>query len=231
MPSKQSMNVDSHNLTSANDKRNITDKSIQSLPNHMSKITNWTEQIKKYFITNDGRIALADLLFSLLCVILQHVMGTCEHSVSDGSHVIQWYIFTPPFGAGPHTAVYFFVLSWTVLVYCIQRIWADFTTNINKSKKHDLIVHGIIVVLYLIAFGFNIWGYVLCESRSQVNESKAFAPGVCRGDSQACILLIAGVLTSCAAACAFFSEHVLALMKLLKSREESNGTTPNRILL
>ncbi|CAF4663544.1 unnamed protein product, partial [Rotaria magnacalcarata] len=55
-------------------------------------------------------------------------MGTCEHSVSDGSHVIQWYIFTPPFGAGPHTAVYFFVLSWTVLVYCIQRIWADFTT-------------------------------------------------------------------------------------------------------
>lgn len=28
-------------------------------------------------------------------------------------------------------------------------------------------------------------GYVLCESASQVNASKAFSPGVCRGDSQA----------------------------------------------
>jgi hypothetical protein len=28
-------------------------------------------------------------------------------------------------------------------------------------------------------------GYILCESTSQLNASKMFSPGVCRGDSQA----------------------------------------------
>jgi hypothetical protein len=60
------------------------------------KTNTWTERVKNYFITNNGRIALADLFFTLICVILQHVMGTCHHYVSDGIKVIQWYVFTPP---------------------------------------------------------------------------------------------------------------------------------------
>jgi hypothetical protein len=32
------------------------------------------------------------------------------------------------------------------------------TTGVRVSKKRDLIVHGIIVILYFIALGFNIWG-------------------------------------------------------------------------
>lgn len=60
-----------------------------------------------------------------------------------------------------------------------------------------------------------------------MNASKDFSPGVCRGDSQTwlkfscCFIenifyfsipLIAGILASCAAGCAFFAEHILALM-------------------
>lgn len=63
------------------------------------------------------------------------------------------------------------------------------------------------------------------------------------------IPLIAGVLTSFATACAFLSEHIIAFMTcklfnkyfhskifslfnlVLKKREESNGSTSNRILL
>ena len=58
--------------------------------------TTWTERLKSYFTTNDGRIILSDLLFTLICVILQHVLGTCDHSVSDGTNVIKWHVFTPP---------------------------------------------------------------------------------------------------------------------------------------
>ncbi len=61
-------------------------------------------------------------------------------------------------GAGPHTAVFFFVLSWTTLAYCLERIWVYLTTGVRVSKKRDLIVHGIIVILYFTALGFNIWG-------------------------------------------------------------------------
>ncbi|CAF0783033.1 unnamed protein product [Rotaria sordida] len=234
MSNIQSMNVDNQNSMSTIDKQIIDSSNrnnIDTNKHYMIKTTNWTERIKNYFITNDGRIVLADFFFTLLCVILQHIMGTCEHSISNGTTVIKWYVFTPPFGAGPHTAVYFFVLSWITLVYCIERIWIYLITDVRTSKKRDLIVHGIIVILYFIALGFNIWGYVLCESTSQLNTSKTFTPGVCRGDSQACIPLIAGVLTSCAAACAFFSEHIVALMKLLRNRQESNGSISNRILL
>ncbi len=54
--------------------------------------------------------------------------------------------------------MFFFVLSWTTLAYCIERIWVYLTTGVRVSKKRDLIVHGIIVVLYLTALSFNIWG-------------------------------------------------------------------------
>ena len=63
-----------------------------------------------------------------------------------------------------------------------------------------MIVHGLIVLLFLTALGFNIWGktkrrknvasmkfsgYILCESSSQISQEKSFVPGVCRGESQA----------------------------------------------
>lgn len=64
--------------------------------NIKQKTTTWTERLKSYFITNDGRIILSDLFFTLICVVLQHVMGTCHHSVSDGTNVVQWHVFTPP---------------------------------------------------------------------------------------------------------------------------------------
>ncbi|UJR31623.1 hypothetical protein I4U23_019105 [Adineta vaga] len=214
-----------------------TDENHPSTPNtreknHQSsiKVTTRTERLKNYFITTDGRINFVEFLFTLVCVIVQHVMGTCHHSIIGGQIIVKWYVFTPPFGAGPHTAVYFFVLSWTTLAYCIERMWIYMTTGVRVSKKRDLIVHGIIASLYTIAFGFNIWGYVLCESASQVNELISFSPGICRGDSQACILLIAGVLTSCAVACAFFAEHVLILTKILQARRETNGVKSTRIL-
>ena len=137
--------------------------------------TTWTERLQSYFTTNDGRIILSDLFFTLICVILQHVMGTCQHSVSDGKTIVKWHVFTPPctecftsscsierisflVGAGPHTAVFFFVLSWTILAYCLERIWVYLTTGVRVSKRRDLIVHGIIVALFFVALGFNIWG-------------------------------------------------------------------------
>jgi hypothetical protein len=76
--------------------RNNTLKINQPLINNILKTTTWTERLKNYFITTEGRIILADLFFTLICVILQHVMGTCDHSVSDGKTVIKWHVFTPP---------------------------------------------------------------------------------------------------------------------------------------
>ncbi len=74
------------------------DRIHQSNRTNTEKInqTTWIERLKNYFLTNDGRIILADLFFTLICVILQHVMGTCHHYVSDGMKVIQWHVFTPP---------------------------------------------------------------------------------------------------------------------------------------
>ena len=86
-------------------------------------------------------------------------------------------------GAGPHTAVFFFVLSWTTLAYCLNHMWVYLTTGVRLSKKRDLIVHGLIVILYFVALGFNIWGYDLSESASHVTTADAFSPGVCRGDT------------------------------------------------
>lgn len=63
---------------------------------NQSTLTNRTERIKSCFTTNQGRIVLSELFFTSICVILQHVMGTCDHSVSDGSKVIKWYVFIPP---------------------------------------------------------------------------------------------------------------------------------------
>jgi hypothetical protein len=82
------------------------DKSHPSNRDHIEKInqsiikqnlkTTWIERLKSYFTTNNGRIILSDLFFTLICVILQHVLGTCDHSVSDGRTVIKWHVFTPP---------------------------------------------------------------------------------------------------------------------------------------
>ncbi|CAF0714845.1 unnamed protein product [Adineta steineri] len=234
MTSTLSLTSDNQNVISTIDDE-ISHQSNRNTPEKINRLVikpiTVTERIKNYFITNDGRIALADLFFTLLCVVLQHVMGTCHHSFSDGLTAIEWYVFTPPFGAGPHTAVFFFVLSWITLAYCIECIWVYLSTGIRVSKKRDLIIHGLIVILFLIAFGFNIWGYVLCEMTSQVITMKAFIPGVCRGNSKACIPLIAGVLTSFAVACAFFVEHILALTKFLKNRRGMNDTKSPKILL
>jgi hypothetical protein len=94
MTSTQSITTNDENVIPTIDQPNqiITEKINQSFV--ITKT--WTERIKTYFITNDGRIALADLFFTLICVILQHVMGTCQHYVSDGIQVIKWYVFTPP---------------------------------------------------------------------------------------------------------------------------------------
>lgn len=61
-------------------------------------------------------------------------------------------------GAGPHTAVFFFVLSWMILAYCLEQIWVYLTVGVRVSKRRELIVHGIIVALFFTALGFNIWG-------------------------------------------------------------------------
>ncbi|CAF1182297.1 unnamed protein product [Rotaria sp. Silwood1] len=221
MSTTQSINVDKQNSISIIDNQQIKQNHIDKI-----KTIHWTQRIKNFFIINNNRIALINLLFTLLCVIIQHIMGTCEHSISNGNTILKWYIFTPPFGAGPHTSVYFFVLSWITLIYSIQYIWFYLITNICTSKKRNLIIHGIIVILYFIAFSFNIWGYILCESSSQINLSKKFIPGKFFS-----IPLIAGILTSFATACSFFSEHIIVLMKLLKNRQESNDSISNRILL
>lgn len=103
MSRAQSSNANNQNLTLNNDKEKISlsnrsnsDKHNQSLIKNINKMTNWSDRIKNYFMTNEGRIALVSLFFTLLCVIIQHIMGTCDHSISDGTTAIKWYIFTPP---------------------------------------------------------------------------------------------------------------------------------------
>ena len=76
--------------------RHNTEKFSQTFVNNTDQMTNWTERLKNYFIANDGRITLAEFFFTLSSVIIQHIMGTCHHSISDGMKVIKWYIFTPP---------------------------------------------------------------------------------------------------------------------------------------
>lgn len=71
-------------------------KTSPSINSNRKITTTWIERLKSYFTTNDGRIMLSDLFFTLICVILQHVMGTCEHFISDGTQVIKWHVFTPP---------------------------------------------------------------------------------------------------------------------------------------
>lgn len=56
----------------------------------------YIDRIKFYGITKDGRIELANLFITLISVICQHVMGTCYHAVSDGTHLVRWHVFTPP---------------------------------------------------------------------------------------------------------------------------------------
>ena len=148
-----------------------------SLRTEKPALSTWTDRLKSYFLTNEGRIALASLIFTLTCVVLQHVMGTCDHAFGNADAIVKWHVFTPPcwlmiflhggyecsplnflVGAGPHTAVFFLVLSWVTLAYCIDRLWIHVTTGARVSKKRDLIVHGVIVALFLAAFGFNIWG-------------------------------------------------------------------------
>jgi hypothetical protein len=58
--------------------------------------TNWSERIRRYFLTNHGRINLTSFSFTLVSVILQHVMGTCHHNISDGVNIVKWHVFTPP---------------------------------------------------------------------------------------------------------------------------------------
>jgi hypothetical protein len=99
MSSTQSFNDDNQNPISTIDQQLNAEIIHQADQNHLDQIpksTTWTERIKNYFITNDGRIILSNLFFTLICVILQHVMGTCHHSVSDGTTVIKWHVFTPP---------------------------------------------------------------------------------------------------------------------------------------
>ena len=64
--------------------------------NHPFPSDRWTDRFKTYFLTTDGRIALARILMSLICVILQHTMGTCKHHISNGTNDVQWHVFTPP---------------------------------------------------------------------------------------------------------------------------------------
>ena len=149
----------------------------ESLRTEKPALSTWTDRLKSYFLTNEGRIALARLIITLTCVVLQHVMGTCDHTFSHDDITVKWHVFTPPcwlmiflhdgyecfslnflVGAGPHTAAFFFVLSWITLAYCIERLWVNVTTGAPISKKRDLIVHGVIATLFLTAFGFNIWG-------------------------------------------------------------------------
>lgn len=61
-------------------------------------------------------------------------------------------------GAGPQTGLFFFILSWITLFYCVERIYSHIATGIRASKKHDLVVNGMIGSLFLMAFAFNIWG-------------------------------------------------------------------------
>lgn len=71
---------------------NKTEKLQQSL----IKVTNWTERTKNYFITHDGRISLVEFLFTLTCVIIQHIMGTCRHYLQILTYTVNWYTFAPP---------------------------------------------------------------------------------------------------------------------------------------
>jgi hypothetical protein len=71
------------------------ERNNQLLISSITKIP-WTQRVKNYFTTHDGRITLSNLAFTLICVILQHVMGTCNHSISNGTNVVKWHVFTPP---------------------------------------------------------------------------------------------------------------------------------------
>ncbi|CAF4345874.1 unnamed protein product [Adineta steineri] len=86
MTSTLSLTSDNQNVISTIDDE-ISHQSNRNTPEKINRLvikpTTVTERIKNYFITNDGRIALADLCFTLLCVVLQHVMGTCHHSFSE----------------------------------------------------------------------------------------------------------------------------------------------------
>src|SRR5690348_1907344 len=77
-------------------KQQLNQNNEEKIHNNNLKSTTWTERLKSYFITNNGRIMLSNFCFTLICVILQHVMGTCDHFVSDGAAVIKWHVFTPP---------------------------------------------------------------------------------------------------------------------------------------
>lgn len=86
--------IDPDRISSSNrDRRENVNRSNRISP---IKTTTWTERLKSYFTTHDGRIILSDLFFTLICVILQHVMGTCQHIVSDGDGKVKWHVFTPP---------------------------------------------------------------------------------------------------------------------------------------
>ena len=84
-----------------------------------------------------------------------------HHRVCVTEILLELFFFFNLVGAGPHTAVFFFVLSWTTLVYSVERIWVYVTTGVRVSKKRDLIMHGIIAILFFVALGFNIWGKLI----------------------------------------------------------------------
>jgi len=103
MTSTQSLTSDDQNPRSTIDSdiihqfdQNHKEKLNHPLINNTPKTTTWTERLKNYFTTNNGRIILSEFCFTLICVILQHVMGTCYHYISDGTIVIKWHVFTPP---------------------------------------------------------------------------------------------------------------------------------------
>ena len=78
------------------DRKETSNRLIRTNPLKTTTTTTWIERLQSYFTTNDGRIILSDLFFTLTCVILQHVMGTCQHSISDGTAMVKWHVFTPP---------------------------------------------------------------------------------------------------------------------------------------
>ena len=100
MSTSQSQFADGHvaqpNSSSIlNDRPNPTEfgSSVQTanLPS-----STWVDRLKSYFLTNEGRIGLASLICTLICVVLQHAMGTCVHVVSDHTKDVKWHVFTPP---------------------------------------------------------------------------------------------------------------------------------------
>ena len=76
--------------------RHDAEKTSRPLPSRTAELGTFTERMKSYFTTHEGRVVLASLSFTLVCVLLQHIMGTCQHSVSDDKALVQWHVFTPP---------------------------------------------------------------------------------------------------------------------------------------